>query len=361
MLVEGDELGGTCLNIGCIPSKALIHAAERVRQGAALRQRHRRLGIRVQAPRIDLAQDRALEGRHRRPAHRRRRRAAEEERRAGGQRLGHDRRRQDRGGAAAAGRARCASTASTCCSPPARSRWNCPACLSAAASSRPPKRWRPRIVPKRLVVVGAGYIGLELGIAYRKLGAEVTVVEAMDRVLPAYDEELTRPVVATLQAPRHRCCTWAAACRASTDNGDGRARAQRQCRRVRTAGRPGAGGRRPPAAAPQGFGLEVAAAGHGRPRRQDRRPVPHLDAQRLGHRRPHRRADAGAPRHGAGRDGGRDHRRQAAGTSPRPPSRRCASPTRNWWSPACRRRKPQRPGLGLHQRAVSRSPPTAAR
>ncbi len=33
-------------------------------------------------------------------------------------------------------------------------------------------------VPKRLIVVGAGYIGLELGTAYRKLGAEVTVVEA---------------------------------------------------------------------------------------------------------------------------------------------------------------------------------------
>jgi dihydrolipoamide dehydrogenase len=36
-------------------------------------------------------------------------------------------------------------------------------------------------VPKRLVVVG-GYIGLELGIAYRKLGAEVSVVEAQERI-----------------------------------------------------------------------------------------------------------------------------------------------------------------------------------
>jgi dihydrolipoamide dehydrogenase len=38
----------------------------------------------------------------------------------------------------------------------------------------------PKAVPKRLVVVGGGYIGLELGIAYRKLGAEVSVVEAQD-------------------------------------------------------------------------------------------------------------------------------------------------------------------------------------
>jgi dihydrolipoamide dehydrogenase len=57
----------------------------------------------------------------------------------------------------------------------------------------------PDALPKRLVVVGAGYIGLELGLAYRKLGAEVAVVEATERVLPTYDEELTRPVLATLK------------------------------------------------------------------------------------------------------------------------------------------------------------------
>ncbi|HEX2546306.1 MAG TPA: FAD-dependent oxidoreductase, partial [Ramlibacter sp.] len=54
-------------------------------------------------------------------------------------------------------------------------------------------------VPHHLVVVGAGYIGLELGTAYRKLGAEVAIVEATGRVLPAYDEELTRPVLASLK------------------------------------------------------------------------------------------------------------------------------------------------------------------
>jgi dihydrolipoamide dehydrogenase len=51
-----------------------------------------------------------------------------------------------------------------------------------------------REVPGRVVVVGAGYIGLELGIAFRKLGSEVTVVEARERILPVYDEQLTDPV-----------------------------------------------------------------------------------------------------------------------------------------------------------------------
>jgi len=50
------------------------------------------------------------------------------------------------------------------------------------------------VLPQKLVVVGAGYIGLELGIALRKLGAQVTVVEALDRILPLFDAELSAPV-----------------------------------------------------------------------------------------------------------------------------------------------------------------------
>jgi len=49
-------------------------------------------------------------------------------------------------------------------------------------------------VPEHLLVIGAGYIGLELGIAYRKLGAKVTFVESGNRILPLYDKELTRPI-----------------------------------------------------------------------------------------------------------------------------------------------------------------------
>ena len=49
-------------------------------------------------------------------------------------------------------------------------------------------------LPTDLVVVGAGYIGLELGIAFRKMGSNVSVVEAADSILPSYDKELIRPV-----------------------------------------------------------------------------------------------------------------------------------------------------------------------
>lgn len=47
-------------------------------------------------------------------------------------------------------------------------------------------------VPERLVVIGAGYIGLELGSAWARLGAEVTVLEYLPRILPGMDTELAK-------------------------------------------------------------------------------------------------------------------------------------------------------------------------
>ena len=47
-------------------------------------------------------------------------------------------------------------------------------------------------VPKRMVVVGAGYIGLELGSVWRRLGSEVTVVEFLDRITPGLDGEIAK-------------------------------------------------------------------------------------------------------------------------------------------------------------------------
>ncbi|HYC12744.1 MAG TPA: dihydrolipoyl dehydrogenase, partial [Stellaceae bacterium] len=54
-------------------------------------------------------------------------------------------------------------------------------------------------VPKRLVVIGAGYIGLELGSVWGRLGAEVTVVEFLDRICPGMDAEVARHLQRTLQ------------------------------------------------------------------------------------------------------------------------------------------------------------------
>ena len=48
-------------------------------------------------------------------------------------------------------------------------------------------------------MVGGGYIGLELGTAFAKMGSNVTVVEAQSRILPQYDSDLTRPVMKRLR------------------------------------------------------------------------------------------------------------------------------------------------------------------
>ena len=49
-------------------------------------------------------------------------------------------------------------------------------------------------VPDELVVIGAGYIGMELSTMFAKIGADVTVVEMLDSALPAYDDDITRIV-----------------------------------------------------------------------------------------------------------------------------------------------------------------------
>ncbi|MGY1915593.1 dihydrolipoyl dehydrogenase [Blastococcus sp. SYSU DS0973] len=55
-------------------------------------------------------------------------------------------------------------------------------------------------LPRSIVVVGGGYIGLELGTAFAKLGTRVTIIEALDRLLPGVDAALLRPVRQRLKA-----------------------------------------------------------------------------------------------------------------------------------------------------------------
>jgi dihydrolipoamide dehydrogenase len=54
-------------------------------------------------------------------------------------------------------------------------------------------------VPKRLIVIGAGYIGLEMGAVWHRLGAKVTVLEFLDRILPGMDMEIAGEALKTFQ------------------------------------------------------------------------------------------------------------------------------------------------------------------
>jgi dihydrolipoamide dehydrogenase len=57
----------------------------------------------------------------------------------------------------------------------------------------------PKKLPKRMIVIGGGYIGLELGLVYHKMGTEVRVLEFMDRVLPGMEEELSKEMGRSLK------------------------------------------------------------------------------------------------------------------------------------------------------------------
>ncbi|MAD18422.1 MAG: dihydrolipoyl dehydrogenase [Alteromonadaceae bacterium] len=77
-----------------------------------------------------------------------------------------------------------------------------------------------RELPNHLVIVGAGYIGLELGIAYRKLGSKVTFIEGTDAIVPLFDQELTAPVAKWLN--QHDVeVTYSARAQSVTDHGSG--------------------------------------------------------------------------------------------------------------------------------------------
>ncbi len=57
----------------------------------------------------------------------------------------------------------------------------------------------PTSIPERMVVIGGGYIGLELGLVYHKLGTEVRIVEFMDRVLPGMESDLSKEMGRSLK------------------------------------------------------------------------------------------------------------------------------------------------------------------
>jgi dihydrolipoamide dehydrogenase len=54
-------------------------------------------------------------------------------------------------------------------------------------------------VPERLIVIGGGYIGVELGQTYAKFGSKVTIIEGSDAILPLFDQQLSRLVVKNLK------------------------------------------------------------------------------------------------------------------------------------------------------------------
>ncbi len=193
VLVDGgDGLGGTCLNVGCIPSKAIIHAAGKY-ETVLKASGDGTLGITASEPAIDLSKTVAWKD--------------------------GIVRKLNNGVAALLKKAKVKvikgwatfADAKTCVvtTDDGDIRITAEHVILATGSEPVELPFLPfggdvisstealslDAVPGKLVVVGGGYIGLELGIAYRKLGAEVAIVEMADRILPLYDKALTDPVM----------------------------------------------------------------------------------------------------------------------------------------------------------------------
>jgi dihydrolipoamide dehydrogenase len=177
-------LGGVCLNVGCIPSKALLHAAKVIDEAEAMAEH----GVVFGKPRIDALKLRdwknevigKLTGGLSTMAKQRKVRVIE----ARAQFVSANRLRLDNDESV-----------------------DFEKCIIAAGSEPvmlPNLPDDPRIVdstgalelaplPKRLLVVGGGIIGLEMACVYAALGTEVSVVELMDSLMPGTDKDLLRP------------------------------------------------------------------------------------------------------------------------------------------------------------------------
>ncbi|MCO5146829.1 MAG: dihydrolipoyl dehydrogenase [Aquamicrobium sp.] len=192
VIVEAGKPGGTCLNVGCIPSKALIHAADEFFKVREMAQGHDPLGISLAAPAIDMGKT-----------------IAWKDRIVGRLNTGVAGLLKKAGVKSIEGRARFRDGKTVEVETETGTQIVRAETIVIATGSVPVELpFLPfggkvisstgalalKAVPATLAVVGGGYIGLELGTAFAKLGAKVTVVEALPRILPLYDADLVRPV-----------------------------------------------------------------------------------------------------------------------------------------------------------------------
>jgi dihydrolipoamide dehydrogenase len=181
--------GGTCLNVGCIPSKALLHASEMFEEAG---HSFAKMGIGVGTPKLDLAalmtfKDEGVDGNVKGVEFLLRKNKIDAVHGTG--RIAGPGKVEVRG---ADGKTHTLETKNIVI-----------ATGSDVAKLKGVDIDGKRVVtsdqaialdkvPQRLLVIGAGVIGLELGSVWRRLGSQVTVVEFLDRILPGMDNEVCR-------------------------------------------------------------------------------------------------------------------------------------------------------------------------
>jgi dihydrolipoamide dehydrogenase len=178
------RLGGVCLNVGCIPSKALLHAARVIAEAEEMSEH----GVSFGRPKIDL--DRLREWK---------------ESVVGKLTGGLDGLARQRQVEVVHGEARFTGPHTIQVGERTISFDSCIIAAGSSAATLPDLPEDPRIidstralelheVPKRLLVIGGGIIGLELAGVYHALGSKLTIVELLDQLLPGCDRDLVEPL-----------------------------------------------------------------------------------------------------------------------------------------------------------------------
>lgn len=193
-LIEMDRLGGVCLNRGCIPSKALLHATKMIAEARESAAR----GISFGPPTVDLDKLRSwksgildkLTGGIGQLA-----KARQVEVISGKAYFddSHTLRVETKEGQRYLNFEQAIIAVGSVPSLPKAFDLGNPRIMTSTEALELPD------IPGRLLVIGGGYIGMELGTVYALLGSEVHVVEAMDTLLAGSDPDLAKPVVNAAQ------------------------------------------------------------------------------------------------------------------------------------------------------------------
>ncbi|MGH8622278.1 MAG: dihydrolipoyl dehydrogenase, partial [Burkholderiales bacterium] len=187
-------LGGVCLNVGCIPSKALLHIARVLTEAAEAAH----AGIEFSRPKIDLAKLRAwkagvvgkltkgLTGLAKQ-------RKVEVVHGKGQFASPHTLRVETAQGAKSISFDHCIIAAGSSIARIPGFPYDDPRMIDSTSALELPQ------VPKRLLVIGGGIIGLEMATVYDALGAKISVVEMMDALIPGADKDIVRPLAKRIE------------------------------------------------------------------------------------------------------------------------------------------------------------------
>ncbi len=185
ILIERYEtLGGVCLNVGCIPSKALLHAARVISETEEMAEH----GVSFSAPKIDLQKLMGWK-------------SDVVGKLTGGVHVLARQRKVE----VVTGVARLTGANSLGVGDRQISFENCIIAAGSQAVKLPFMPEDPRVIdstaalspsdiPKRLLVIGGGIIGLEMATVYDALGSRVTIVEMLDQLIPGCDPDLVKPL-----------------------------------------------------------------------------------------------------------------------------------------------------------------------